>query len=91
MRITALIAASAAALIIAGCQKAPEEKAQEAASDAVEAAGTAADAALTADQAAAEAAAAKLRAELSQLKARQAELAPLAESILQEQVSAVVN
>ncbi|MDZ4375276.1 MAG: hypothetical protein U1C74_28160, partial [Phenylobacterium sp.] len=58
MRITALIAASAAALIIAGCQKAPEEKAQEAASDAVEAAGTAADAALTADQAAAEAAAA---------------------------------
>ena len=53
MRITALIAASAAALAIAACSKAPEEKADEAASDAVEAAGTAADAALTADQAAA--------------------------------------
>lgn len=38
-----------------------------------------------------ETASAKLRAELSQLKARQAELAPLAEAILQEQVSAVIN
>ena len=38
-----------------------------------------------------ESASTKLRAELSQLKARQAELAPLAEAILQEQVSAVVN
>ncbi|MDI6770862.1 MAG: hypothetical protein QMD04_14470 [Anaerolineales bacterium] len=38
-----------------------------------------------------ESASARLRVELSQLKARQAELAPLAEAILQEQVSAVVN
>ena len=38
-----------------------------------------------------ETASARLRVELSQFKARQTELAPLAEAILQEQVSAVVN
>ncbi len=38
-----------------------------------------------------ESASTELRAELSQLKSRQAELMPISEAILQEQVSAVVN
>jgi hypothetical protein len=38
-----------------------------------------------------ESASAELRVELSQLKARQAELAPVSEAVLQEQVSAVVS
>ena len=53
MRIKALVAASAAVLVLAACGKAPEEKAETApATDAVEAAGTAEEAALTVDQAA---------------------------------------
>ena len=59
MRIKALVAASAAVLVLAACGKAPEEKAETApATDAVEAAGTAEDAALTVDQAAKDAEAA---------------------------------
>ena len=39
MRIKALVAASAALLVLAACSKAPEEKAEAPATDAVEAAG----------------------------------------------------
>lgn len=58
MRIKALVAASAAFLVLAACSKAPEEKAEAPATDAVEAAGSAEEAALTVDQAAKDAEAA---------------------------------
>ena len=45
MRIKALVAASAALLVLAACSKAPEEKAEAPATDAVEAAGSAEEAA----------------------------------------------
>ena len=65
MRIKALVAASAAVLVLAACSKAHEEKAEAPATDAVEAAGSAEEAALTVDQAAKDAEAAANQAILN--------------------------
>jgi len=76
MRIVALIAASAAALTLAGCNNNAEEKAPEAASEAAEASGIADQAAVTVteDQAAADAQAAAEAAAASEVA--QADPAP---------------
>jgi hypothetical protein len=77
MRIVALIAASAAALSLAACNK-TEEKAPDASTEAVEASGIADQAAVTVtqDQAAADAKAAADAAEVSKLAQTQAEPEP---------------
>lgn len=78
MRITALIAASVAALALAACT--PADKAEDASADAAAAADTATDAAATADAAAADATAAAATADAAAAPAADAAMAPAADA-----------